>query len=386
MANTKKKVLFVYGRNLGTLLRESAQGLAPDEFLYGMPYMLHPDLDVEYIDDHQTRSRLSEIPWILLHRWFARRFVIGFYSNIYWRNRPKIQEADVIVTTKDSIGLPILWQSHAGNVKAKIVYISQGLYKVAEKAAGNKINERLRRLIAKWLGKAGLLVVFGHGDAQALKDSFGDYTRIKPQVILFGIDDKFWMPGSPITSPVQNYILSVGSDFLRDYPVLLKAIDDHPLRIVTRQKLPSNLLKPSVIVKSDLDWIELREWYQHAKFVIIPVKNEPRNSGHTSTLQAMACGRAVILSDTPGLWDRERMKHLETCYLVKPENVEALREAISFLLAHPEEASRIGNNARKLVEQHYSSRIYGKALQEAIISVCRDIDAPRYLDCTKTDY
>jgi glycosyltransferase involved in cell wall biosynthesis len=85
----------------------------------------------------------------------------------------------------------------------------------------------------------------------------------------------------------------------------------------------------------------------------------------------MACGKAVILSDTAGLWDRKRMQHLENCYLVEPESVEKLREAISFLKAHPEEADRIGRNARRVVEQHYSSKIYGEGLQRALLALCQ---------------
>jgi glycosyltransferase involved in cell wall biosynthesis len=88
----------------------------------------------------------------------------------------------------------------------------------------------------------------------------------------------------------------------------------------------------------------------------------------------MACGKAVILSDTRGLWDRERMRHLETCYLVEPGRIDKLREAISFLNHHPEEAFRIGRNARRLVEEYYSSRIYGQALQEAVLGLCQEVE------------
>lgn len=369
ISSKKKKVIFIYGGDWTKLMTNRAEGLAPDEFLYGLPYLDHPNLDVDFIDNRSGQSSLIEFLWVWLHRIFARRFSIGFYSPIYWRNRKRIQSADIVVTTKDSVGLPIIWQKYAGKVRAKVIYISQGLYKVAEKVERSKINERICNKIGKWLEKVELLVVFGEGDAQAIKSSFGHWGHINPQIILFGIDEKFWTPGTPDSSERSDYILSVGTDALRDYPLLLQAVDDHPLRIVTRQWLPTALLKPTVFIKSDLDWVELREWYRGSKFVVIPIKNEPRNSGHSATLQAMACAKAVILSDTPGLWDRRRMKHLETCYLVKPESIEALREAISFMLTHPEEASRIGNNARKLVEQHYSSRRHGELLKEYVLNI-----------------
>ncbi len=369
MKSTQKKLLFIYGGDWVKRIKENAKGLAPDEFLYGLPYLIHPDLNVDFIDDQPGQSCHTDFLWVWLHRIFAWRFSIGFYSPIYWRNRGRIQSADIIVTTKDSVGLPILWQKYTGKIKGKVIYISQGLYKVAEKVGRSKINERIYHQIGRWLEEAELLVVFGEGDAQALKSSFENCAKINPEIILFGIDEKFWTPENINISKDEGYILSVGSDALRDYPLLLRAIGDHPLRIITRQNLPHDLLKPTVIIKSDLDWVELRKWYRSSKFVVIPIKNEPRDSGHSTALQAMACGKAVILSDTPGLWDRERMRHLETCYLVKPENVKALREAISFLLGHPEEASRIGHNARKLVEEHYSSKKYGELLREYALSL-----------------
>ncbi len=360
----KKRVLFVFGGEWKYLMKMHNKGLAPNEFLYGLPYFNHPDLEVDFVDNNSGRKYPSEFLWKLLHRIFAKRFSIGFYSPLYWRNREKINSADIIVTTKDSVGLPILWQKYAGNVKGRIIYISQGLYKVSEKVSKGKINKWIYQRIGKWLEKAELLVVFGEGDAQALKNSFMNSFLINPKVIYFGIDENFWTPKNLNQSEKGNYILSVGSDPLRDYSSLLKAIGEYPLKIVTRQNINKDLLKPTITVKSDLDWIELREWYRSSKFVVIPVKNEPRNSGHSATLQAMSCEKAVILSDTPGLWDRKRMKHLETCYLVKPEDVNALKEAISFLIAHPEEASRIGKNARKLVEEYYNSKKYGEILRD----------------------
>lgn len=369
MSPEKKRVIFIFGGDWTQLMKKSAEGLAPDEFLYGLPYFVHPTLDVDFIDDRSGQRRLTEYFWVWLHRIFAWRFTMGFYSPIYWRNREKIQAADIIVTTKDSVGLPILWQKYSGKIKGKVIYISQGLYKIAEKATQSKINERIYCQIGKWLKEAEFVIVFGEGDAQALKNSFANCAPINPQIILFGIDEKFWKPGNVNISNDEGYILSVGSDSLRDYSLLLKAIGDHPLRIVTRQTLPRDLLRPTITKNSDLDWVELRDWYRGSKFVVIPIKNEPRNSGHSATLQGMACGKAVILSETPGLWDRERMKHLETCYLVKPENVEALKEAISFLLAHPDEAARIGENARKLVEDHYRSKMQGELLREYALSL-----------------
>jgi rhamnosyl/mannosyltransferase len=66
------------------------------------------------------------------------------------------------------------------------------------------------------------------------------------------------------------------------------------------------------------------------------------------------------------LWDREQMRHGETCYLVRPGDPEAMREAIEYLWAHPEEAARIGRNARLLVETRATSDQFGRDLAGVI--------------------
>lgn len=370
--NPKSNVLFVFSDGRSELLAQSRSGRAPDEFLYGLPYLTEPSYDVRYVEDAQPYQTISEVIWLPLQRWFARRFTLGFNFHAYRKHLHAIRAADVIITTKDSYGLPILWKKYSGEISAKVVYISQGLYEVAETAIGNRLNAKICHQIGKWLRAAEAVVVFGEGDARALQASFGDNVQLDIHTIFFGIDEKFWTPGEGEAGSElsgEDYLLSVGSDWLRDYPLLLDAIGEQPLRIVTRQRFEPAALKPNVAIKSDLDWMELREWYRKAAFVITPIKNAPRNSGHSATLQAMASGKAVILSDTPGLWDRKRMRHMETCYLVEPENVEAMRTAIEFLNTHPEEVKRIGCNARRLVEQEYSSQRFGDRLQACIQSL-----------------
>ena len=135
---------------------------------------------------------------------------------------------------------------------------------------------------------------------------------------------------------------------------------------MTRQKLPRELVDKAVRVGSQYSQIELRTLYQKAYFVVIPLKDVDQPSGQSATLQAMACGKAVILSRTKGLWEPEKMKHMETCYLVEPGSVSSLRQAISFLGSHLEEAKRIGQNGRRLVEIRYNAHAFAKRLEQEI--------------------
>ncbi len=343
-------------------------GVAPDEFLYGFPCIDRTRFDVRYVEDAHPFATLPEKLVQPLQGVFGRRYSIGFNFHAYLKNRRQVQRADVLVTTVDGYGLPVAWRKSAGRVKGRLVYVCQGIYTVAERARTNKMDALVRRFVGRWLRSADRVVVLGEGDLAAVRRAMPEISPERMRIIQFGVDTAFWRPAeaAPKNDEPEPYILSVGSDFLRDYDTLLDAVGStHRLRLVTR--LPINRMAgANVTVGGDADWLQLRELFRGAEFTVTPVKNAPRDSGHSATLQAMACGKAVILSNTPGLWDRGHMRHLETCYLVEPENPLALREAIENLASDPDLCRRLGHNARQLVEQRYSSRAFGQRLQQVI--------------------
>ncbi len=71
-----------------------------------------------------------------------------------------------------------------------------------------------------------------------------------------------------------------------------------------------------------------------------------------SLLEAMACGLPVIASDIPGNNDiiRDRYNGI----LFEDENKDALADAFTYLLHHPEKAKDIGLKARQSVIEYYS--------------------------------
>ena len=147
-------------------------------------------------------------------------------------------------------------------------------------------------------------------------------------------------------------------------------MDGRELHLVTRQSLPQELLSETVHAGSTYTELELRELYRGACVVVIPLKDVDQPSGQSATLQAMACGKAVILTRTRGLWETEYMKHMETCYLVEPGDVSGLKKAIAFMENSPREVRRIGQNARRLVERRYNVRSFARNLELHILELC----------------
>ena len=50
---------------------------------------------------------------------------------------------------------------------------------------------------------------------------------------------------------------------------------------------------------------ELRKLYNRSKIVLVPLRQTYQPSGQSAVLQAMACGKVVILTETNGIWDRK---------------------------------------------------------------------------------
>ena len=77
--------------------------------------------------------------------------------------------------------------------------------------------------------------------------------------------------------------------------------------------------------------IEIRNLYQESFAVIVPLKDVFQPSGYSVTLQAMACGKPVILTKTKGLWAPDIFKNLENCILVKPNSASQIEDSINLL-------------------------------------------------------
>jgi len=347
---TQKVVLYVFRRKRKERLALYNRGEGPDEMLYGYNHLDPQRFLSIAIEGNDTQ-------WTWWHRFhypvevqISRVVGMGFSLHILLDNWRQIQCADIIIATVDSCGLPVAMLKFLRILKQPVIYISQGLSDRFETTSPKSWKLILfRNIYSKFLNSIDRILVLGEGAVQPLVK----HLSIKPEkvsFIPFGIDREFWTLDKSQT--VRDYILSVGSDLARDYNTLLNAIGNYPLQIVTRLPVLGRE-NQQVTVSSNFTDIELRDLYRQARFVITPLQDVAQPSGQSATLQAMACGKAVILTETKGLWDSKRMRHLENCYFVKPNDSESLRFA----------------NARTAIERFYSSEQFAVSLEHEIKKV-----------------
>ncbi len=179
------------------------------------------------------------------------------------------------------------------------------------------------------------------------------------------VDERFWRPDG---RPAENVICSVGSE-ARDYRTLVEAVRDLDVRtevavgsIVLRtgnvsadlspsmRPLVSANLPPHVEVRQQLDHQALRNLYARARFVVVPLEDVDFDAGVTVIAEAMAMGKAVVVTRARG--QRDLVREGETGLYVPPGDPKALRHAIEYLLNDPEAAERMGRAGRAMAESH----------------------------------
>ncbi len=184
--------------------------------------------------------------------------------------------------------------------------------------------------------------------------------RDRLRLALPAVDDRFWRPQGGSTG---NLICSVGWE-ARDYPTLVRALQglDLEAALVVGSTVPvaagaligevgGDGPPPNVTLRHGLSFPELRDLYARSRFVVVPLEDVEFNAGITVISEAMAMGKAVIVTRTRGQVDYVRDG--EQGLTVPPGDPAALRAAIAYLVAHPEEAERMGRAGRALIEERF---------------------------------
>lgn len=225
----------------------------------------------------------------------------------------------------------------------------------------NRTPERMRdvarAIIRRAIARLDHVFFFGPADREFALANY----RLDPErssVIPFGVDTEFWRPLPDVAE--SDYVAAVGQDHNRDYDLLVRAPGQHPTRIITRRKLD---IPPGAthVTTSTGDYFtadsmtdaELRKLYNAARAVIVPLKNVNQPSGYSVTLQAMSCGKPVILSNIKGLWSPDLMVSGENCILVPPGDADALGAAIGRIRSDTGLARKLGQAARETAVAHF---------------------------------
>jgi glycosyltransferase involved in cell wall biosynthesis len=170
------------------------------------------------------------------------------------------------------------------------------------------------------------------------------------------------LQGYQVAASSGDYVFS-GGHSMRDYPTLLQAVRglSIPVRIATHWQPPAGLAVPANVRLGPTSPDEFRALLAGARLVVFPLRTDLlRTSGQQSYLNAMALGKAVIVTDPDdaGYYiDDQR-----TGRLVPSGDAAALREAICHLLDAPALAAQLGAEARQFAQPLDQEYTWGRVL------------------------
>jgi glycosyltransferase involved in cell wall biosynthesis len=181
----------------------------------------------------------------------------------------------------------------------------------------------------------------------------------KVKLLKWPVDQKFWRP-----MQVETDMICAAGREMRDYGTLIKALRGLNIRChIAAGAVPGKKdawikavkrTGPGIphVTIGKKSYAGLRELYARSRFVVVPLLPTDTDNGTTTILEAMSMGKAVICSRVKGQSDV--VEEGKTGLFVPPEDCEALREAIGFLLANPDIAERMGKEGRRHIEAYHT--------------------------------
>jgi glycosyltransferase involved in cell wall biosynthesis len=275
-----------------------------------------------------------------------------------------VTAADVVFSTVDTVGIPLILFARTGLVRTPIVYAAIGLSERLVQLRG----ERMRRLYRGALRRTAAIVAYAESEAAWLRDWLGPGgppVRFVP----FGVDTNAFRP-LPARKPDVD-VLSVGADPRREFDLLTAVAERRPelsFRIVASADHARALsaVPKNVAVETDIPLDQVRDRLAGARVVALPVRHNSYSGATTVLLQAMAMAKPVVVSRTDAI---ARGYHLEdgvNCRFVEPGDLDALERTIVETATGAEAAVSLGLRARETVERSLSWERYTGALWEIL--------------------
>lgn len=324
--------------------------------------------DVDVIDSHWMESRATPSARLLAKR-------AGLPAGQVLEGFLRQRRYEHMLAWADRLGLPLALLFKTARSRRDLVLISVWL------------SEPRKALFAQRLGVHSHLSKIVTRDVQAeIAERRLGVPAARLHVQPRAVDELFWQPSDV---PRRQMICAAGWE-ARDYATLLAAVaglelelelavgsialpemarGGHVDRALASLDVASSRLHVHAAERSPG---ELRRLYAEARFVVVPLLDVEFDAGVTAITEAMAMERAVVVTRTHGFG--HLFEHGREGLLVDPHSPRAMREAITWLLEHPEDAARMGRAARQLVERRHRM---DPLIDELAAIIRGDVPAPR---------
>jgi glycosyltransferase involved in cell wall biosynthesis len=264
---------------------------------------------------------------------------------------------DAVLTTGEDIGLPLALLLKGARAKLSHTMIAHTLFPLKKRlffklGAGSHIDR---------------VLAYSSSEERLMIDQLG-IPASKVERIYYHADQQFFRPTDGVVEP--DLICAAGQ-LLRDYECLIDAVRDLPVRVQIAAGSPwiDETVRPQGELPKNVSWgklnrFDLRALYEKSAIAVVPILQNHYQTGIATILEMMSMGKCVIATRTFGQTDT--IVDGVTGIYVPPSDPKALRDAIQRVLADPEGAKRMGQAARKFIEENASLDLFVEKLTQAV--------------------
>ncbi len=285
----------------------------------------------------------------------------GLDAALAWMGFKRRREYGAIFSNGENVGIPLAMLLAGVRNRPRHVTIGHRL------SAGKK-----QLFFTKLHAQRRMDTIFVY--AQSQQERAVNCLQIAPQklvLIPFHADAEFYRP-LPGVAVNPDQICSAGLEW-RDYPTLIEAVGAMPELSVKlaaaspwskhEDETAGRTLPPNVDARR-YAYADLRSLYAQSSFVVVPLKETDFQAGVTTILEAMAMGKAVIATRTTGQTDV--ITDGENGLLVAPGDVAGWRDAVCRLRGDAMLRARLGENARRWIENHATLDLWAERIAAVI--------------------
>lgn len=327
----------------------------------GADYMLYganrlPEHGIEVQHNLEANSPPPS-RWHSRFAWLADRLIrlIGGSSGDFQtvlKERRRFREADIVVSTVDNVGVPLVWLNTLGMLRRPLLYVSIGL---PERIASIK-SPLTRALYRRLYRSVPRFATYGWEEAVRLREWLElppDSDRVT--FIPFGVDQQAFQPRPDVIPDTD--VLSVGADMQRDFKTLLLVARELPsvsFRIITSSRHVATFgpVPANVEVRTNVPFAEIGAALAKARIIALPCHENTYSSGTTTLLQAMAMAKPVVVSRNGAIRNGYHLEDNVNCRLITPGSAKELSAALGKLLGDSSSQTRLGAAARQTIESH----------------------------------
>lgn len=367
-----EKITYIFGEGREKKLNNKVD--YSNDFLYGYDYFLENNYDVNYIIASEGNNKFL----VFIEKIFRKLSKLPFYMSNYisLKNIKIIFSSKVLILSNDPIALSLLPVLIFYKIfkKGKVIVIVMGLL---SKPKPNIAVKNLQNLIIKFLLQISTYFIFlGKNEKISAEVKFPSYKE-KMIYIPFCIDTKFWKKDN---IEKKYDLIFVGNDGNRDFKFLIELVidlDKYKFLIISnnqylknyfnKNKLKNVEFRVGSLASSSISDLKLKKLYNSSKISIVPLKETLQPSGQSVSLQSLALGLPVLISETKGNWFDGVGVDSNFLNSIKSNNVEIWKEKINYLYDNILDNQKLSSNIENFVKESLDNVNFDQTLESLIL-------------------